>query len=327
MITLHARMKISSLPHKTKQFFFVLIKLSILFGAGYFIYDKLANNPELSFSHFIQFTSKNDVFSPATITLLLIFTLFNWFFEILKWQKLVSVVQNISFKDAIKQSLGALTVSLFTPNRIGEYGAKALYYHYSTRKKILLVNLINNMLQMSITVTLGFIGCILFARTYHVNLNYEGIVKLAIFLSCIAVFFGIGISKNWFRIKRGSINKTRTFFTEFPKDKLILGWILSFLRYTIFSLQFYVFIMLFNINISYLEAMVIITTMYFLASIIPSIFIFDVVVKGSIAVYLFSFLGIHPISILCIVTLMWLLNFAIPSCLGSFYVINFKWPK
>ena len=35
---------IYSLPYKTKQFFFVLIKLSIVVGAFYFIYQKLANN-------------------------------------------------------------------------------------------------------------------------------------------------------------------------------------------------------------------------------------------------------------------------------------------
>ena len=41
----------------------------------------------------------------------------------------------------------------------------------------------------------------------------------------------------------------------------------------------------------------VITTMYLLSSIIPSIFIFDVVIKGGVAVYLFSIIGIKGICI------------------------------
>ena len=64
--------------------------------------------------------------------------------------------------------------------------------------------------------------------------------------------------------------------------------------------------------------------MYLLASIIPSIFIFDVVIKGGIAVYLFSIIGIDELVTLSVVTLMWILNFVLPSILGSYYVLRFK---
>ena len=62
------------------------------------------------------------------------------------------------FFEALKQSIGALTVSLFTPNRIGDYGAKALYYNSSYRKRIVLLNFIGNVMQMTITVLFGSIG-------------------------------------------------------------------------------------------------------------------------------------------------------------------------
>ncbi len=327
MITLQMQMKLGSLPYKTKQFFLVLVKLSIVFGAGYFIYEKLANNSELSFSNFVQFTGKNNVFAPKNITFLLIFTIFNWFFEILKWQKLISIVQNISFKNAMEQSLGALTASLFTPNRIGEYGAKAIFYDSNYRKKVMLINLISNMLQMTTTLILGSIGFIIFVSTYDITVDYYKIGRLVILALLIIVFFGFGIAQNRFKIKGFSISSIKTFIIDFSSRKLILGALLSFLRYGIFSFQFYYILHLFNVNIGYLDAMVVITSMYLLASIIPSIFIFDVIIKGSIAVYLFSFLDINPLITLCTITLMWLLNFAIPSCFGSFYVLNFKLSK
>jgi hypothetical protein len=67
--------------------------------------------------------------------------------------------------------------------------------------------------------------------------------------------------------------------------------------------------------------------MYILASIVPTISIFDVVVKGSIAMFLFSYLDVNEFIVLSTTTLMWLLNFVIPSIFGSYFVLNFKLPK
>ena len=77
----------------------------------------------------------------------------------------------------------------------------------------------------------------------------------------------------------------------------------------------------------YFQAMTVITSMYLLSSIIPSIFIFDVVVKGSIGVFLFSMIEVDELTILSIITLMWLLNFVLPSVFGSYYVLNFNLPE
>jgi hypothetical protein len=89
----------------------------------------------------------------------------------------------------------------------------------------------------------------------------------------------------------------------------------------------YYLLTIFGVDISYFEAMVVITSMYFLASIMPSISIFDVVIKGSVAVFLFDFIQVNELTVLSCITLMWLLNFVLPSVFGSYYVLNFKLPK
>ena len=73
--------------------------------------------------------------------------------------------------------------------------------------------------------------------------------------------------------------------------------------------------------------MIAITTIYLLSSIIPTIFVLDVIVKGSVALYLFSFVGVNELTILSVVTLMWILNFVLPSVLSGFYVLNFDYAK
>ena len=316
-----------AIPYKTKQFFFTLIKLSIVLGAFYFIYEKLTNNGSLSFYKFINLLNENTVFSVKNIGFLVFLSIFNWFFEILKWQTLVSFVKKIAFKNALEQSLGALTASLFTPNRIGEYGAKAMYYTSNYRKHIMLINLVNNVLQMSITVIFGVIGIILFTSIFSLDINYYrlSIILLIILISIILVTFGI--KSSMLTVKGISLKKITRFILNYPKRKIVFAFLFSLIRYAIFSFQFYFLLHIFNIEISYINAMVIISSMYLLASIIPSIFIFDVAIKGSVAVYLFSFVHIDEVIILSITTIMWILNFVLPGIIGSYYVLRFKLPK
>ena len=314
-------------PYKTKQFFFVLIKLSIVVGAFYFIYSKLAENENLQFSDFILFLKKNNTFSLKNITILLILSLFNWFFEIIKWQYLVKTIKQISFRSALEQSLGGLTASLITPNRIGDYGAKAIYFSKQLRTKVVLLNLLGNMAQMTITTLFGVIGFIIFVNRYDIDINYYKVAKFVSLLLLISLFAVLGIKQKRFKIKGFSFTQVIDFIKSLPFDTHFRNLLLSLIRYLIFSFQFYYLLTMFGVDVEYTKAMVVITSMYLLASIVPSISIFDVVVKGSIAVFLFGYVEVNELTILSIITLMWLLNYVVPSVFGSYFVLNFKLPQ
>jgi len=316
-----------TLPYKTKQFFFALIKLSIVVGAFYFIYNKLAHNSNLNFDVFIAFLMKNDVFLIKNIIFLLFLSIFNWFFEILKWQNLVSSIKNISFFEALKQSLAALTASLFTPNRIGEYGAKVIYYSKPLRKHILLLNLIGNIAQMCTTLLFGIVGVSLLISKYDIGVSRIKLFYLIILIVLIIAFLFFVSKLNKFEIKGFSIKRIKEFILKVSVKIHFKNVVFSVIRYLIFSFQFYFLLLLFGVDITYFIAMIVITSMYLLSSIIPTIFVFDVVVKGSVSLYLFSFVGVNELTILSVVTLMWMLNFVTPSVLGSLYVLNFDYDK
>ena len=305
----------------------MLIKISLVVAAFYVIYQRLLKNSDLAFSDFVNFSSKNDLFLLKNMLFLLVLTLFNWFFEILKWQELVSYIKKISFKQAFEQCLGSLTASLFTPNRIGEYGAKAIYFSGILRKRILLINLLSNLLQMAVTIVFGVIGLLVFTQTYSIQINTNKLAILVLAGLLLFIFIRFIFKKGNLNIKGFSIKKVKDFIYHYPQKKLVLGATYSLIRYLIFSFQFYYVLVLFKVDIGYLDAMTVITTMYLLASIIPSIFIFDVVIKGGIAVYLFSIIGVNELVSLSVVTIMWILNFVIPSIIGSYYVLYFKFPK
>lgn len=318
---------INNLPYKTKQFWVVLIKLSIVVGAFYFIYHKLVNNAELEFPVFKETILKSNIFSFKNGLILMLLTFLNWFFEIVKWQQLVSIVKIISFKEAMAQSLGALTASLLTPNRIGEYGAKALYFTTTLRKRVMLLNLIGNMLQMATTVLFGVIGLSFFSQAYSLPINFSKASLIGILSISLLVAIYYSLKRNRFEVKGFSFKKISNFVYYIPSDIRLKTSVLSVVRYGIFSFQFYYLLLIIGVSIDYLNAMMLISSMYLLSSIIPSIVIFDVIIKGSVAVFLFSFIGVNDLTIVCIVTLMWLLNFVLPSVFGSIYVLNFNLPK
>ncbi len=315
-----------NVPYKTKQFFFVLIKLSIVVGAFYFIYCKLSENENLQFNEFIAFLKENDTFSLKSIVFLLILSIFNWFFEILKWQNLVKTIKQISFRDALEQSLGGLTASLITPNRIGDYGAKAVYYAKQFRTRIVLLNLLGNMAQMTITTIFGVIGFIIFVNRYQIDVNYYRVVKFGLILLMVSLFAVLGVKQKRYKIKGFSFERILTFIKKLTSKTHTINLSLSLIRYLIFSFQFYYLLTMFGVDVEYTKAMVVITSMYFLASIVPSISIFDVIIKGSVAVFLFGYVEVNELTVLSIITLTWLLNFVIPSLFGSYFVLNFKLP-
>ena len=103
-------------------------------------------------------------------------------------------------------------------------------------------------------------------------------------------------------------------------NKIVI--LISLLRYLVFSHQFYFLIYCFKLNISYFEAMTAISSVYLIASCIPILSLFDVSLKGSVAIIVFSIFEIDSIQILSITTLMWLLNFVFPAIIGSYFVFQ-----
>ncbi len=312
----------NSLSYKTKQFFWLMIKLSIVIGCGYFIWQKLNNNSHLSFSEFYKTLTDNNILSFKNCLILLFLSFLNWFLEIKKWHTLLLFIDDFSLLSATKQSLASLTASLVTPNRIGEYGAKAMYFKKQLRKQVVGLNFIGNFYQLLATLFFGGIGCILFSTKHAILFNSPS------FYGSLLLFF-ILITTCYFLIKKSSIglqyvNKIKTFLHKIPLQLNVKVGLLSFGRFVIFTHQFYFLLLIFKADISYINALIAITTTYLIASTIPMWSFLDVVLKGTVAVWVFSFLQVPSLNILSITTLMWFFNFVIPALIGCYFVITFK---
>jgi hypothetical protein len=305
------------LSDKSKQFLTAGVKLLVVGFAFYFIDERLAGN---NWDFFSEKLDRN--FTWISLVILLVMSFYNRFFEILKWQNLVSWFMPISLAESTKQVLGALTASIFTPNGIGEYGAKAMFFEKKHARKVVFLNLLCNGIQMLITVILGIAGLLYFNLTY--NIVSAKIVFAILIVAGLILLMAFAMRK--MKVKGYSFQRALEKIREMPKGIHRKNLILALCRYLIFSHQYYFILMIFNVDLPYLSAMATICSVYFLSSALPSFQFLDFAIKGSVAVFLLNHFGVNEWIPIFATTLMWLLNVVLPVAIGSYYVVTFKPP-
>lgn len=309
-------MKMIAIPHKAKQFLLVLIKLMIVAAAFYFIYSRLR------MQSWEDWEGLSVRFTLVSLLGMILLTVVNWLFEIFKWQELVKTIHPISFAKACEQTLGSLTASIFTPNRVGEYGAKILYFPQPLRKRIVLLNFLNNSMQMTVTTLFGVLGLWLYPLP-------TGLPKLGSILGFLAlggILILVVFSFKKLKIYGYTLQDVFAKIKELPQTSLFTVFQLSVFRFLVFSHQWYFLLELMGAPVPYPTAMATIFSMYFIASLVPTIHLMDVVIKGSVGVLLFANLGVNEWIVVSVTSLMWLFNLVLPVLAGSIYVIKFK-PK
>lgn len=305
--------------HTFKRLVVTTLKLTVVTGCFYFLYRKLAVDNAVSYASF--YSSISVIFDTGFLLVgtILSLSVINWSLEILKWRVLVNTRQSICFKTAAKQCLSALTLSLLTPNRVGDYLAKALYYSKKQTKTIVILNAIGHFAQLFITLIFGVFGLLYL----YFNFGFGISINLLFLWTCVGlILLIILIIRSKFYTYR--IQQFCSVTTTVLPFKILM---VSLLRYLVFSHQFYLLMLIFNLQVAYLPSMMGVFSMYLLASVVPTFSFLDWAIKGSTAVFVFSNFKIDSLPILEISLLMWVLNFALPALVGSVFVLQYKPPK
>lgn len=301
--------------------FWLLIKIIVITAACAVIYSTVQKNEQLVLADFYHFLTKIDRFSMVLALFIPILTFFNWFFEILKWRNLSTSFQSISTGKAAVQSLASHTVAFITPHRVGEFGAKAMYYPKSLRPQVLTATAMGNLAQLCATLFIGLVGVIAFISTYTLP-ELRSIASPVFGTSILIALVLIWAAKT--SLHGFSLERLKVRIVAIPREILIRTFGYALMRYMMFSVQFYLLLRVFGANLGFVEGMALIATTYLVASMLPVLNVFDVVVKGSVAVFVFGFAGIDGLLLIYVTTLMWLLNVVLPCLPGSWFVIRFK---
>jgi len=307
-----------ALPRKAKHFLVFIAKLLVVGGAFYFIYNRIANDENLDWQHLSHATGQKH--AGWLIFGILLCTFLNRFLEIFKWQNLVNSFVPLSFARAADQVFAAVTAGVFTPNGVGEYAAKALYYKKDQAKQIIFLNLICNGIQMVIAIVLGLAGLIVFNALY----NVVPTTLLLIILGIIAAIIITVFASRKITIKGYSLHLLFTKINELPKPTHRKNMLLATGRYLSIIHQHYLIFLAFGVHLPYPVMISAIAGVYFLGSALPNFQFLDFAVRGSVAVFFFGKMGVTEWIVIFAATLQWLLNIVIPVTIGSYYVLRFK---
>ena len=128
------------------------------------------------------------------------------------------------------------------------------------------------------------------------------------------------------------IKKYSEIFAIYNVRNLIFVLFISALRYVIFSLQFYLLLKAFQVPVSYYSAIILIGLVYLLMTVIPTIALTELGVRGSVSLFVFA-LYLKPLGlwtgqvgagIVSATSLLWLINLAIPALLGVIFVYSLR---
>ena len=317
-------MRITS--HKANQFFSLVLKILVVVAAIYFIWYKINADENMDFQDLVELLFQYQIFSFWNVAILVLFTIINWYFEILKWQILSSTVRKNSFRRAARESLASFTAAIFTPSRIGEYGAKCLYYTRVAWRKIIFLNFMGNMAQLAATYFFGIAGLLYLITTLDLPLPvFNALVVGGLLFSPFLIYW---IMKKFkIRLKGYSVQRLEDSFHKVPEEVRWKTIIYASIRFLIFTHQFYFMLLQFKVDVSYPLLISAVFSTYILASIIPTMIIFDALIKGGFAVWVFGFLQVPQIIVLSVVLTVWILNFGIPGLAGSYFVLKYKKKK
>jgi uncharacterized membrane protein YbhN (UPF0104 family) len=326
---------------KVHKIFSILLKTGVLLLSLAYIFYKIFYNQDIGkigTSISIACDAKSFFWVLGVMVLLMAF---NWAIETYKWRYLILKLERISFYTSLKAVLVGITFSSFTPNRVGDYFGRALMLENSDKRSGFLITVVGSIAQTIVTIVLGTIGIILIGRYMSFNdLGFENMsfiffkVILVVFNVLLLLFyFKISFLKSWIqRIKM--FNKISAYFevlSSYTYVELLNVLLLSLTRYVVFVFQFYLLLFVFDIHIAILDGMALISAIYLVTTIVPTIALTELGVKSAAAIYFFEMyfknsnnLNSIALGVVAATFALWVINLAIPALVGSIYVLKMK---
>jgi hypothetical protein len=308
------------------------VKIVIAALAIWFIYKRIfeKGSAELFSSYKVLF---HDSSSLSFILIIVFLMLVNWSLEAWKWKLMIGKIEEVGFFRSLEAVFSGLTVSFFTPNRTGEFAGRIFQLQKADRIKASIITIIENNSQLVMTIVTGSVALI-FYLTGYVDMNAYWlaacvVASITIAVASIFLYLNISLLENFFdRFK--ALKKFHPYievFSFYHTKELVRVLLLSFLRFIVFTLQFYLLLQLFGITLSYLPALIMITMIFYVMTLVPTFFITEIAVRGSVAIAFLGALSTNEAGIVNSTVSLWLINIALPALIGSAFVFTFRFRK
>ena len=290
---------------KNRQTIFNFLKLLTLVTLLFFLFQRLE-----------KFDVHERLFSlehPLFLVFGLLLMPLNWWAEWRKWTLSLERAGVQSEKSTVFHSfLAGMVTGMLTPNMLGNFIGRILYFDRKHRVQLTLLTLIGSMSQFVVTMVLGAFGLILLQKLPFESPLGTATYFLIALVSC--VFLVLYFRMEWllkFLRKRAFVVGLFALLDD-NKDLRIRMLGLGIFRHLIFTVQFACVLYAYDVDLN-ATSILWIWQFYFWVTLAPSLFLGKLGVRESVAVWVFAAAGISEFSVVLAAFSIWVMNLFIPT--------------
>lgn len=269
--------------------------------------------------------------------LVLCLMLVNWGIEAVKWQLLVKHLQKFSFFRSFKSVFAGCSVTMLTPNRVGEYGGRVFYIEDGNRIKAISLAVVGSISQLVVTMLMGCFG--LFFLRYFSQFNHSIVSVLPQFWETILISLCVGLTLILllFYLRLGwlvrmmeklpalqKIVKHISVLDEFNNLQLVQILSLSFVRYLVFVLQYVLLLQVMDVQIAGWLCFCLMTIFYLVMAVAPTFGFIELPVRISASWAILKLYTSNELGVGAAGLGIWLINLVVPAVIGSLLILSIK---
>ncbi len=247
----------------------------------------------------------------------------NWGIEAAKWRWLVAPVEQLGFRRAFSATLAGTATGLLTPNRTGEPVGRVLFLAPEHRWTGGIATMLGSMAQFTTTIVLGAMACMVWRSP---DRSWAGMSVAAFAALCavaaLVLFFNPRLlGRMLLRLplprRTGEAAKVLELYTV---RQLLAVLMMSVARYAVFAVQ-YILLLVVLAGISWADSAALVPVIYLFTTLVPTMMLSELGVRGSVAVALLAPLGAHPAMVLLASFGVWAANIALPAATGALILL------
>lgn len=308
-----------------------IVKWFVLIASLLFIVNRIFFQQE--FKQIFNFPELSNINNILYLLVVFLLMLLNWGIESFKWKLAVNKFNKITFLKSYSAILSGISVSIFMPNRTGEFVGRIFFLKQENRVKGIFASVISGFSQLVVTIICGSLGIMFLYILYPVNSLTEhhfnfliNIPVLIVAIMCIIFYFKIKWIVYFFehiKFLHKYINSAKT-LNNYSLKELTSFLVLSFIRYSVFLLQFYFIIKVFRIDINILQSIIASSITFYVSTLIPTFAIAEIGLRGTVAAIFFGFFSNMQTEIIFASMLLWLINIGFPAFAGNIFIAKHK---
>ncbi len=233
--------------------------------------------------------------------------------------------------------MAGCSITMLTPNRIGEYGGRILFVQEHNRLRAISLTILGSISQLTVTIVMGTIGLLMLtfipgkdaaAFTFIPQVLSNTLLWVCIFLSFFMMLFYLRIG--WLIHLMEKVKflakplKYVRLLDEFSGKQLLRILFLSLLRYLVFILQYMLLLSVMQVGINYHLCFWLLSVFYLLMTMAPTIGFTELPLRATAMVEIFKLYSTNILGIQAAALGIWLINLVLPAIIGSILILGIK---